>query len=149
MIIPKFANIIPALTDTALKISQCCFTTSISHGVENCFPGCGVRASLMLFLHKVVPPCHSNQVDFRAPPLKSITDFLLYMFQDTKLQLGTIDGYRSAIARQTRKLPINVNKDGNLTRLLDSFHSHRPKGRRSIPSFNLSLVFTPAGKRSL
>ena len=39
--------------DTALKVSRslCCFTTSISHGVENNFPGCGVLASLMLFLN--------------------------------------------------------------------------------------------------
>ena len=65
---------------------------------------------------------------FRAPPLKSIADFLLYLFQDRKLQPGTIDGYRSAIA------------DENLTRLLDSFHRDRPKGRRGIPSWNLSLV---------
>ena len=42
--------------------------------------------------------CLSNQVDFRAPPLKAIADFLLYLFQDRKLQPGTIDGYRSAIA---------------------------------------------------
>ena len=40
----------------------------------------------------------SNQVDFRAPPLKAIADFLQYLFQDRKLQPGTIDGYRSAIA---------------------------------------------------
>ena len=37
--------------------------------------------------------CLSNKVDFRAPPLKDIADFLLYLFQDRKLQLGTIDGY--------------------------------------------------------
>ena len=36
--------------------------------------------------------CLSNQVDFRAPPLKAITNFLLYLFQDRKLQPGTIDG---------------------------------------------------------
>ena len=42
--------------------------------------------------------CLSNQVDFRAPPLKAIADFLLYLFRDKKLQPGTIDGYRSAIA---------------------------------------------------
>ena len=42
--------------------------------------------------------CLSNQVDFRAPPLKAIADFLLHLFQDRKLQPGTIDGYRSAIA---------------------------------------------------
>ena len=80
--------------------------------------------------------CLSNQVDFRAPPLKSIADFLLYLFQDRKLQPGTIDGYRSAIADKLGNVPMNVSKDENLTRL----HRDRPKGRRGIPSWNLSLV---------
>ena len=84
--------------------------------------------------------CLSNQVDFRAPPLKAIADFLLYLFQDRKLQRGTIDGYRSAIADKLGNDPINVSKDENLTLLLDSFHRDRPKGRRGIPSWNLSLV---------
>ena len=30
--------------------------------------------------------CHSNQVDFRAHPIKSVANFLLYLFQDRKLQ---------------------------------------------------------------
>ena len=30
--------------------------------------------------------CLNNQVDFKAPPLKAIADFLLYLFQDRKLQ---------------------------------------------------------------
>ena len=80
------------------------------------------------------------QVDFRAPPLKPIADFLLHLFQDRKLQPGTIDGYRSAIADKLGNSTINVSKDENLTRLLGSFHRDRPKGRRSIPSWNLSLV---------
>ena len=33
--------------------------------------------------------CLSNQVDFRAPPLKAIGNFLLHLFQDRKLQPGT------------------------------------------------------------
>ena len=84
--------------------------------------------------------CLSNQVDFRAPPLKAVADFLLHLFQDRKLQPGTIDGYRSAIADKLGNSTINVSKDENLTRLLDSFHRDRPKGRRGIPSWNLSLV---------
>ena len=84
--------------------------------------------------------CLSNQVDFRAPPLKVITDFLLYLFQDRKLQPDTIDGYRSAIADKLGNSPINASKYENLTRLQDSFHRDRPKGRRGIPSWNLSLV---------
>ena len=84
--------------------------------------------------------CLSNQVDFRAPPLKAIVDFLLHLFQYKELQPVTIDGYRSAIADKLGNSTINVSKDENLTLLMDSFHRDRPKGRRGIPSWNLSLV---------
>ena len=84
--------------------------------------------------------CLSNQVDFRAPPLKAMADFLLYLFQDTILLPGTIDGYRLAIADKLGNSPTNISTDENLTRSLDSFHRDRPKGRRGIPSWNLSLV---------
>ena len=82
----------------------------------------------------------TNQVHFRAPPVKSGADFLMYLFQDRKLQPSTIGGYRSAIADKLGNSPFNISKDENLTRLLDSFHRDRPKGRRGIPSWNLSLV---------
>ena len=79
--------------------------------------------------------CVTYQVDFRAPPLQSIADFLMYLFQDRKLQPSTIDGYRSAIADKLGNSPIDISKDDNLTCLLDSnFHRDRPKGRREIPS---------------
>ena len=47
--------------------------------------------------------CITNQVDFRTPPVKSVADFLMYLFEERKLQPSTIDGYRSAIA-ETGKL---------------------------------------------
>ena len=72
--------------------------------------------------------CVTNQVDFRAPPVK------------LKLQPSTIDGYSLAIADKLGNSPFNISKDENLTRLLDSFHRDRPKGRRGISSWNLSLV---------
>ena len=84
--------------------------------------------------------CIANQVDFRAPPVKSVADFLVYLFQDRKLQPSTIDGYRSAIADKLGISAVNISKDENLIRLLDSFHRDRPKGRTGIPSWNLSLV---------
>ena len=59
--------------------------------------------------------CHSNQVDFRALPIKSIDDFLLYLLQARKLQPSTIDGDRSSIADKLGNLPIYVSKDENLT----------------------------------
>ena len=80
------------------------------------------------------------QVDLRAPPVKSVADFLMYLLQDRKLQPSTIDGYRSAIADKLGNSPFNISKDENLTRFLDSFHRDRPKGRWGIPSWNPSLV---------
>ena len=71
--------------------------------------------------------------------VSAIADFLLHLCQDRKLQPG-IDDYRSAIADKLGNFPMNVSKDENLTRLLDSFHRERPKGRRGKPSWNLSLV---------
>ena len=84
--------------------------------------------------------CESSQVDFRSPSVRQIADFLLHLFQEKNLQPSTIDGYRSAIADKLGNSSLNVSKDENLTRLLDSFHRDRPKGRRGIPSWNLSLV---------
>ena len=84
--------------------------------------------------------CVTNQVDFRSPPVKSVADFLIYLFEDRKLQPSTIDGYRSAIADKLGDTTVNISKDDNLTRLLERFHRDRPKGRRGIPSWNLSLV---------
>ena len=101
--------------------------------------------------------CQTSQVDFRSPSIKHIADFLLHLFQEKNLQPSTIEGYRSAIADKLGNSSLNVSKDEYLTRLLDSFHRDRPKGRRGIPSWNLSLVlhqltkppFEPLRKASL
>ena len=84
--------------------------------------------------------CITDQVDFGSPPVKSVADFLMYLFEDKKLQPSTIDGYRSAIVDKLGNTTVNISKDDNLTRLLESFHRDRPKERRGIPSWNLSLV---------
>ena len=84
--------------------------------------------------------CKTSQVDFRSPSIKQIADFLLHLFQEKNLQPSTIEGYRSAIADKLGNASLNVCKDENLTRLLDSFNRDRPKGRRGVPSWNLSLV---------
>ena len=52
--------------------------------------------------------------DLVAPPVKSVADFLkflMYLFQDRKLQSSTIDGYRSATADRLGNSPINISKN--------------------------------------
>ena len=84
--------------------------------------------------------CEDNKVDLRSPSIKEIADFLLFLFQERGLQPGTIEGYRTTIADKVGNTRVNISNDENLTRLLDSFHRDKPKGRRGIPSWNLSLV---------
>ena len=79
-------------------------------------------------------------MNFRSATLSNIADFLLYLFKERNLQPSTIDGYRTAIADMVGNEKLNISKDENLTRLLDSFHIDKPKGKRGIPSWNLSLV---------
>ena len=63
--------------------------------------------------------------------MKYSADFLPYLFQERNTAL---------IAETLGNLPINASKNENLTRLLDSFNRDSAKGRRGIPSWNLSLV---------
>ena len=100
--------------------------------------------------------CKSNEVDFGLPSVAQVADFLMHLFQDRKLQPSTIDGYRTAIEDMIGNDKRNVGKDENLTRLLDSFHRDKPKGRRGVLTWNLSLVlqltkptFEPMRKASL
>ena len=81
----------------------------------------------------------------------------MHLFKDRNLQPSTIEGYRTAIADMVGNDRLNISKDENLTRFLDSFHRDKPKGRRGVPSWNLSQVlhqltkapFEPMRKASL
>ena len=96
-------------------------------------------------------------MDFRSTSLKQVADFLLYLFKERHLQPSTKEGYRTAIANLIGNDKVHFGKDENLTRLLDSFHRDKPKGRLGVPSWNLSLVphqltkapFEPMRKASL
>ena len=72
--------------------------------------------------------------------MNQIANFLLHLFKERNLQPSTIDGYRMAIADMVGNDKLNISSDENLARLLDSFHRDKPKGRRGVPSWNLSLV---------
>ena len=90
--------------------------------------------------------CKLHKVDFRSPSIAQIADFLLYLFKERNVQPGTIEGYRTAIADMVGNDGMNISTDANLTCLLDSFHRDKPKGRRGVPAWNLSLVLSQLTK---
>ena len=78
--------------------------------------------------------CITNKVDFRAPPVKSVADFLMYIFEDRKLQPSTIDGYRSAIADKLGNSSINIRRIKiSLVSWIVSIETSPRVGRESPP----------------
>ena len=132
------------------------FATEVAERIE-APQRCSTRAVYMSKWAIFVKWCDSHEVDFRLPSVSQLADFLLYHFKERNLQPSTIDGYRTAIADMVGNDRLNISKDENLTWLLDSFHRDKPKGRRGVPSWNLSLVlhqltkapFEPLRKASL
>ena len=99
----------------------------------------------------------SNEVDFRSPSVTPIVDFLVHSFKGGKLQPSVFESYRTSFGDMAGHNRLHISKDENLTRLLDSFHRNKPKGRWGVPTWNLSLVlhqltkapFEPMQKASL
>lgn len=82
-----------------------------------------------------------HDVDPMSPSMSQIADFMLFLFEDKKLQPSTIQGYRTALAdRLDASANLNVGSDLFLSRLLRSFFRDRPKTLRNLPPWNLNLV---------
>ena len=70
----------------------------------------------------------------QGPPVKLVADFLMYLFQDRKLQPSTIDGYRSDIADRLGNSPINISKEKiSLVSWIFSTETDPKAGRESLP----------------
>ena len=128
----------PCMAPRALPIKEQGFSEAVAARIEA--PQRGSTRSVYEAKWTIFTKWCISQVDFRASPVKSVADFLMYLFQDRKLQPSTIDGYRSAIADKLGNSPINISKDENLNASPGEFPRDRPKGGRGIPSWNLSLV---------
>ena len=127
------------LAPQACSIKQQGFTEEVATRIESP-QRLSTRAVYKSKCAVFVKWCDSHEVDFRSPSISHIADFLLYLFKERNLQPSTIEGYRTAIADMVGNDRLAISKDENLSRLLDSFHRDKPKGRRGIPFWNLSLV---------
>ena len=84
--------------------------------------------------------CIEKQVDFRAPSIKDICNFMCFFFNKKDRRPSTIEGYRTAIAETLGNAPLDISNNAEIARLIASFHRNKPKASRNIPSWDLSLV---------
>ena len=84
--------------------------------------------------------CIEQQVDFRAPSIKHIYDFMCFLFNEKDRRPSTIEGYRTAIADTLGNAPLDISNNAEIARLIASFHRDKPKSTRNLPQWDLSLV---------
>ena len=84
--------------------------------------------------------CIEQQVDFRAPSIKHISNFMCFLFNEKNRCPSTIKGYRTAIAGTLGNVPLDISNNAEIARLIASFHRNNPKSSRSLPKWDLSLV---------
>ena len=89
--------------------------------------------------------CRQNSVDFSTPSVKQISDFFMYLYQDLNRRPSTIDGYRTAIVDTLGPSGQHIAHNGDLHRLVSSFHRDR-KSSRNLPKWNLSVVLNELTK---
>ena len=71
-----------------------------------------------------------------------IADFLFKLFDVKRLQVRTIEGYRSAIVSTLFSHGYKVGSDVNLSSLINSFYADRPVMPSFLPRWNLPLVLS-------
>ena len=103
--------------------------------------------------------CRSRKVDPSSPSVQTIADFLVHLFQDLKLAVSTIKGYRAMLSNTLKmvKGAPTPGSDPVISELIRSFELARPISRSLAPKWDLSVVlkaltkgpFEPLGDASL
>ena len=85
--------------------------------------------------------CTGQGLDPMTCTIPKVADFLLFLFSERKLAVGTIANYRSAIASTwAASGNQSLSTDVTIANLIRSFHSERPRPVNSVPAWSLSLV---------
>ena len=78
--------------------------------------------------------------------VQQLADFLLSLFEEGKLKVSTIEGYKSAISSTLKVRGVNLGTDPFLCGLVNSFYTDRPVERNLAPRWDLSVVLNALTK---
>ena len=86
--------------------------------------------------------CFSREVDPLDPSPRRVADFFTHLFDDKKLSVSTIKGYRSCIANTLAfsRSGSKIGSDPILSELIRSFELSRPVSHSLSPKWDLSCV---------
>ena len=88
-------------------------------------------------------------MDLWQATVQQIAEFLHHLYQQGKLRVCTIDGFKSAVVASLKSRAKSVGKDPYLCGLINSFYTDRPVELNLVPRWDLSVVLNTLTKSPL
>ena len=84
--------------------------------------------------------CHAKQINPVKATVQQLSDFLIFLFEEKKLAISSIQGYRSCISKVFLARGIDISHDRDLNMLVRNFAIERPVQHREAPRWDLMIV---------
>ena len=84
--------------------------------------------------------CHVKQSNPVKATVQQLADFLIFLFEEKKLAISSIQGYRSCISKVFLARGIDISHDRDLNMLVRNFAIERPVQHREAPRWDLMVV---------
>ena len=84
--------------------------------------------------------CHAKQINPVKATVQQLADFLIFLFEEKKLAISSIQGYRSCISKVFLARGIDISHDRDLNMLVRNFAIERPVQHREAPRWDLMVV---------
>ena len=84
--------------------------------------------------------CHVKQINPVKATVQQLADFLIFLFEEKKLAISSIQGYRSCISKVFLAMGIDISHDRDLNMLVRNFAIERPVQHREAPRWDLMIV---------
>ena len=84
--------------------------------------------------------CHVKQINPVKATVQQLADFLIFLFEEKKLAISSIQGYRSCISKVFLARGIDISHDCDLNMLVRNFAIESPVQHREAPRWDLMVV---------
>ena len=84
--------------------------------------------------------CQVKQINPVKATVQQLADFLIFLFEEKKLAISSIQGYRSCISKVFLARGIDICYDRDLNMLVNNFAIERPVQHRVAPRWDLMIV---------
>ena len=86
--------------------------------------------------------CRKNKVSAVNPSVNSLCKFFIHLWEDRKLAVGTIKGFRSVLQSVLRHNNLDISNNQDITDVIKSFIIEKPLAKKDSINWNVDVVLS-------